>query len=264
MLHGVLGKLLPLVAWLAILAVVFGVLERAFTLRSLGGRREGIARDLVYYFLNSLVPAILLGAVGAVLVRLVAHFLPASYTNWIASWPFLARSLAFFVVAEIGFYWGHRLSHINEFLWRFHAVHHSAEHLDWLANTRAHPIDMIFGRLCGLVPAYALGLATPAPNGNGLAPVLLLIFSTVWGFFIHSNVRWRFGPLEWLLATPAFHHWHHTNDHNRDRNFASTLPWLDRLFGTHHLPREWPSEYGIDDKSMPRDVTGQLLKPLRR
>ena len=39
MLQGVLGKLLPLVAWLAILAIVFGVIERAFTLRSLGGRR---------------------------------------------------------------------------------------------------------------------------------------------------------------------------------------------------------------------------------
>ena len=94
--------------------------------------------------------------------------------------------------------------------------------------------------------------------------MLLLLFGTVWGFFIHANVKWRFGPLEWVIATPAFHHWHHTNDANRDRNFASTLPWIDRLFGTHHLPREWPGEYGIDDKTMPRDVTGQLLKPLRR
>src|ERR1035438_7661357 len=33
----------------------------------------------------------------------------------------------------------------------------SAEEIDWLVNTRAHPVDMVFTRLCGLVPLYVLG-----------------------------------------------------------------------------------------------------------
>ena len=34
---------------------------------------------------------------------------------------------------ELGTYWGHRWAHTVPFLWRFHAVHHSSEHLDWAA-----------------------------------------------------------------------------------------------------------------------------------
>lgn len=70
--------------------------------------------------------------------------------------------------------------------------------------------------------------------------------STLWGFFLHANLRWRFGWLEQLVATPPFHHWHHVADAPLNRNFASTLPVLDRLFDTLHLPaRAWPAHYGI-------------------
>jgi len=107
-----------------------------------------------------------------------------------------------------------------------------------------------------------------------LGPVLrhprqVLVFSavvlvaTMWGFFIHSNLRWRLGPLEWLIATPGFHHWHHTLGEQRDRNFASMLPLMDWIFGTFHLPRkQWPSAYGIEAK-LPDSLAGQLVYPLR-
>ena len=57
----------------------------------------------------------------------------------------------------------------------------------------------------------------------------------------------RLGPLEWLIASPAFHHWHHTALAPLDRNYASVLPWMDRIFGTYFLPRnQWPTAYGIE------------------
>ena len=65
------------------------------------------------------------------------------------------------MAGEIGYYWGHRWSHEIPFLWRFHSIHHSAEEIDFLVNTRAHPFDMVFGRFCGLVPMYVLGLGGP-------------------------------------------------------------------------------------------------------
>jgi sterol desaturase/sphingolipid hydroxylase (fatty acid hydroxylase superfamily) len=64
-----------------------------------------------------------------------------------------------------------------------------------------------------------------------------------------------------LIATPAFHHWHHTLGEPRDRNYASMLPCMDRLFGTWHLPRkQWPSSYGIDAK-LPDSLGMQLIYP---
>ena len=91
--------------------------------------------------------------------------------------------------------------------------------------------------------------------------MFIVLVATIWGFFIHSNLRWRLGALEWLIATPAFHHWHHTLGEPRDRNYASMLHWMDRIFGTHYLPRQWPSAYGIDAK-LPESLGGQMVYPL--
>lgn len=265
-LLSIVQQVVHLTIWLAILTLVFVTLERFFTLRPAPGRRKGLPRDIAYYFINNILPTAVLALAAALLASTIGRFLPSAFTHWVASWPIILRSLAVFVVGEIGYYWGHRWMHVSPFLWRFHAVHHAAEHVDWLTNTRAHPIDMIFGRLCGLVPIYALGLIQSTGHTNETLPTLALItsqvFGIVWSFFIHANVRWRFGPFEHLLATPAFHHWHHTNDRvYRDRNFASTLPILDRLFGTLHLPREWPEVYGID-APMSGSLHGQLLDPI--
>jgi sterol desaturase/sphingolipid hydroxylase (fatty acid hydroxylase superfamily) len=121
---------------------------------------------------------------------------------------------------------------------------------------------MVFSRFCALVPIYVLGLGSPASAEGSQVPVLATLIATMWGFFIHANLRWRFGPLEWLISTPAFHHWHHTKTGPINRNYASTLPWLDRFFGTHYLPRNaWPEAYGIEAK-IPGSLPEQLAYPL--
>ena len=62
--------------------------------------------------------------------------------------------------------------------------------------------------MCGLIPIYILGLGAPQSVQGTMIATLLMLLVTFWGFFMHANVRWRFGPLEWLIATPAFHLWH--------------------------------------------------------
>jgi hypothetical protein len=99
---------------------------------------------------------------------------------------------------------------------------------------------------------------------GSMIPIVVTLIGQVWGFFIHANVTWRFGPLEWLVSTPAFHHWHHTNDGPEviNKNYAPMLPWVDWVFGSLYLPKDkQPERYGIDEPVSPI-LFGQLVEPL--
>jgi sterol desaturase/sphingolipid hydroxylase (fatty acid hydroxylase superfamily) len=248
--------------WLLLLLLVFVPLERLFAIRTRSVLRNALWIDLGYYLINNILPKLLLAVPIWLVARAAHHIVPYHLRLAVGQMPLGIRVAVSVVVLEIGFYWGHRWCHQIPFLWRFHAVHHSAEEIDWLTNTRAHPFDIAFTRLCGFIPLYALALVQPAGAAAFVPPFALIVVGVSWGFFIHSNLRWRFGWLEWLVSTPAFHHWHHTNDEHRDRNFAPLFPWIDMLFGTFYLPRRaWPNQYGIDAAISP-SLAGQLLDPL--
>lgn len=259
-LHEFLAAVVRLSVWLVLLTIVFVPLERWFGARHAPRPRRELVHNLVYYVISSLMPVVVLSVVAAMLAVAARHVVPDALLAALQTLPAWGRLALAFLVGEIGFYWGHRLSHEWPWLWRFHALHHSTEQMSFLANTRTHPVDMVVTRLFGLVPLYLLGLASPSVAGSG-APALLLVVGTLWGFFIHANLRWRLGPLEWLVATPAFHHWHHTRHDHIDRNYASTLPVLDRVFGSHYLPGHWPAEYGTDTPQADT-LGGQLIDPL--
>lgn len=260
--QGLFIAVLRLGVWLVIFSAIFVPLERLFALNRQKVFRKGIGVDLGYYFLNGLLPGLLLGGPVAIVAFVAHRVIPGAVTGTIAAWPMWLRACAAMLVGEIGYYWGHRWTHQIPFLWRFHSVHHSAEQLDFLVNTRMHPVDMVFSRMCMLTPILALGLVNPMRVSDGMIPMIILITGSMWGYFIHSNTRWRLGPLEWLITTPGFHHWHHTNGGRlRDCNYASMLPWLDRIFGTHYLPKVWPDRYGIEEP-MADLLAGQLVQPL--
>jgi sterol desaturase/sphingolipid hydroxylase (fatty acid hydroxylase superfamily) len=247
---------------LLLLMMILAPLERLFAANPQKIFRKGFLTDLCYYFLNGLLPKALLVLPMAAIAWALNRVVPGPVHLRVAGLPVGARLAAALVVGEFGFYWGHRWTHEIPLLWRFHSIHHSPLEIDWLINTRAHPLDIVFVRLCGFVPMYALGLAQPL-GGTRLDPVpmLIMLIGSMWGYFIHANLRWRFGWLEWMIATPNFHHWHHTNDEHVNKNYASMLPIMDKLFGTWHLPKkQWPTKYGIDDP-LPADLAGQLLHP---
>ncbi len=257
--------LLRLCLWLVLIAAIFVPAERLFAAKTQPVRRAGLAVDIGWYFLSNLVPKLLLVLPVSALAWAGHRAVPSPYYAAVAALPLWLRLSAAMVVGETGYYWAHRWMHEVPLLWRFHAIHHSAEEMDFLVNTRTHPVDSVFGRLCGLAPMYLLGLAQPTGVKLDMVPVLFTLVGGLWGFFIHANVRWRFGKLEYLIATPAFHHWHHTNDavSLRGKNYASMLPWLDKCFGSFYLPRALPLRYGIDEAMAP-DLAGQLLHPFSR
>lgn len=77
--------------------------------------------------------------------------------------------------------------------------------------------------LRAVLEIFILGFATTALY----AYLVVVSFHAV---FIHANVRWRFGWLDRVVATPRGHHWHHARS-PIDTNFAVHLPALDWIFG---------------------------------
>ncbi len=253
---------LRLCVWLILVAALLTPLERLWPVRHQRLFRKAFGSDIIYYFLSGLAPKLLfilpLSGVAAIMHRII----PVEYYLWLGDQPVWLRAIAALVVSEFGAYWAHRWEHEIPFLWRFHALHHSAEEMDWLVNSRAHPVDLLFTKACGLVPMYLLGLAQPLGNHPDVVPLLVVVIGMAWSFFIHANVKWRLGWFEWVISSPAFHHWHHTNDGPLviNKNYASMLPWMDKLFGTFYLPKHMPAKYGIDGP-MPASVTEQLMQP---
>lgn len=251
----------PLSVRFIVLAVIFIPIERIFAERKQKLFRRRWLTDIGYYILNSLLPQALLVIPIAWLTLGMRALVPDAVLDFTGNLPLWARAIAALAVGEVGYYWGHRWEHEIPFLWRFHSIHHNAEEMDWLVSSHAHPLDIVISRFCGLVPVYALGLATPIAGRVDWIPALVLLAGILWGYFIHANVNWRFGWLSFLITTPAFHHWHHTRRDHVNKNYATMLPFVDLLFGSWYLPgRQSPAEYGIDGPVEP-GLIGQLLQP---
>ena len=150
--HAMLITILRLSLWLATLVVIFVPLEHLFAVHPQKILRKGIGADLGYFFITSLLPAAVLSGPMALVAWVIHRAVPNSFLAINASWPLWLKAVVALFASEIGYYWAHRMSHEIPFLWRFHSIHHSAEEVDFLVNTRAHPVDLVFGRFCALVP----------------------------------------------------------------------------------------------------------------
>lgn len=245
---------------LVLYSAVFVPMERLFALRTEQAvfRRHWLL-DLTYFFLNSLLVEVLtLFTLRPALILFDWARLETVQTA-VASWPLPLAVAALLLVADFTQYWVHRGFHSSRWLWGFHAIHHSVEEMDWLAGSRLHLVDVIVTRGLTYVPIFVLGFSETA-----LMVYVLIVAAQA--TFIHANVRWELHLLRRVIATPAFHHWHHANEPEAiDKNFAVHTPVWDRLFGTYYLPDRWPRSYGLaHPPSVPARWGGQFLHPFRR
>jgi len=177
----------------------------------------------------------------AVLAGLLALFPVGLFSHSVHGLPLWLQVPGVLVLADLGFWIGHRTVHAVPLLWRFHRIHHSSEHLDWLAAYRVHPVDQIFNSIVIGFPLLLIGFSPEA------VAVHALVYR--WhAILLHSNVRVNLGPLRWLVCTPQFHHWHHADQEDAyDRNFGGQLVVWDRLFGTANFAPGKPERYGVDN-----------------
>jgi sterol desaturase/sphingolipid hydroxylase (fatty acid hydroxylase superfamily) len=245
---------------LLLYSAVFVPLERLFALRPTQDvfRRHWLV-DLSYFFVNSLLVEVLTVLTLSPALVLFDWARVAALAAWVSALPLLLQVLAIVGVADLTQYWVHRTFHVVPFLWRFHAIHHSVEEMDWLAGSRLHLVDVIVTRGLTYVPIFLLGFSQSA-----LTVYVFLVAAQA--TFIHANVRWKFRRLRRTVATPAFHHWHHSSEHEAlDKNFAVHTPLWDLLFGTYYLPDHWPARYGLhQERRLPVGWLRQLVYPFRR
>lgn len=177
---------------------------------------------------------------------------PLGFRQSVAAQPWWLQAIEVIFLSDFCVYWGHRLQHNTPFLWRFHSIHHSAEHLDWLAAHREHPLDTVYTMGLINLPAFLLGFPLETLAG-------LIAFRGIWAIYIHSNVRLPIGPLRMLIGAPELHHWHHDRDRHAG-NYANISPLMDLLFGTYTCPDHEPAHVGLADPIAP-GYFSQLLHP---
>jgi len=179
---------------------------------------------------------------------------------WPSHWPLLAQLLLAVVVGEFGCYWFHRLGHELELGWRIHATHHGTPQVYWLNSTRFHAFEVVIRTMFQTAPLIVFGC-------NQDTFLIYGAFTAIHGWVQHSNVAYKTGLFNVLLATSANHRWHHsTSMAEANHNYGLVVLLWDRLFGTFYSPKDqqFTGAVGIGDMpDFPRTYWGQFLTPFR-
>lgn len=253
---------------LGVLSLVFWVFESLFAAKPDQPRlfrRRGIGTDLIYWFATPLITrSVSTLGLGIILLAIYRgdpaeiREMLASRDTWLASTPAWFQVPALLLTGDFIAYWLHRAFHRGR-LWRFHAIHHSSQDLDWLSSVRLHPVNDWLTRWIQATVLVLLGFAP-------IAVAAYVPFLSLYAIMLHANLSWDFGPLGRIIASPKFHRWHHTaEDEGLDRNFAGLFPVWDQLFGTWFMPPDrLPERFGLHEEQIPESILGQLWFPFRR
>ena len=238
-------------------SLIFIFIEKLFALR----KEQPIFRpewqtDFNHFIVNHMLVGFVMLATNLLVHKLFGWAAKDGVQAWVQGLPFVAAVLLIVLVADLVQYWTHRAYHEVPLLWRLHAVHHSSKHMDWLAGSRQHIVELIITRTLVLAPIFVLGFSKEVIDTY----IVIVGFQAV---FNHANVSARLGPLRYLIVTPNFHHWHHSQDQEAlDKNYAAHYAFIDHAFGTAvKSTRLWPAHYGVLGDYVPDGFVKQFKFP---
>jgi sterol desaturase/sphingolipid hydroxylase (fatty acid hydroxylase superfamily) len=253
--------------WVAVSALCFTI-ELFFAANPRpAGQQKSIKTDLIYWIFSLVGSFYVTVGLSILVVLALAALLPG---NWIdlrhiaaprdtllARQPLWLQAAEMLLIGDFVAYWVHRACHVG-WLWRFHTVHHSSPHINWMSVYRVHPLNDFLIRFPPVLVFILMGFDIKGAFVYG--PVL-----TFYGAMEHMNVDWTFGLLKKVFTSPVFHRWHHTTEREGlNKNFAPMFPFYDILFGTYYMPDEKrPSQYGIKGETLPESFLQQLIYPFR-
>jgi sterol desaturase/sphingolipid hydroxylase (fatty acid hydroxylase superfamily) len=246
-------------------------------------RHRSTRADILILFTNIVLFTLLLGwaaisyfaVSNSVRDGLISAFGPQSPTTLP---EYVARSivtLLLFLAFEFAYWLDHYLMHRIPFLWEFHKVHHSAEHLTPLTVARVHPVDalvytqikaLVLG-ITGGVAAYGFGGTVEEYTFSG-TNAIMVVFVHLYFHLQHSHIWIAFtGWWGRMLSSPAHHQIHHsTNPKHFNKNLGGCLAVWDWLFGTLWMPARTDEKltFGIDAQGRDVHEMGEaLFGPLR-
>jgi sterol desaturase/sphingolipid hydroxylase (fatty acid hydroxylase superfamily) len=241
--------------------LIFVLIEKLFPLYK-GQQlfRKEWQTDMVHFMVNHFAVGLVLLVVNLMVQRLFGWLVRNDFQTAVQGIPVLPQLLLCILVADFMQYWTHRAYHEVPWLWKFHAVHHSAKTMDWLAGSRMHVLELFVTRIAVLGPLFVFGFSKQVMD----------LYIVVVGFqavFNHANVHLNWGPLRHIVVTPDFHHWHHASDREAiDKNYAAHYAFLDRLFGTDikNPSRQFPEKYGVVGTYMPDGFLKQQGAPFKQ
>jgi sterol desaturase/sphingolipid hydroxylase (fatty acid hydroxylase superfamily) len=223
-------------------AIFFTALEIIWPARTISYLRVMWRDFIAYVFFRSVVLPI---AIYLNTMVIADDLVPAG----VASLPLAARVAAYFILADFGHYWVHRLTH-TKYFWRVHKWHHAPTYMYWLGGVRTTIPDFFLVNAPYFV-AYQFLYISPWWMATALA-----VSSIIQNDWMHMNVTWRSTWLEWFIVTPRYHHIHHSDDPQfYMKNLGSLLTVWDRLFGTYVNPDKVTTNLSFG--------TGEKEKPLR-
>lgn len=244
--------------------ILFSLMERLFELTSARKAWRATLLDLQYAFISMLYPPFIYFILSALFGYVALQNRVTPHNPRLSMLSFGAQFLAVLLVRDCLIYARHRIFHLRP-VWAFHSIHHSSEEVNWISAVRFHPAE-------NMIEVAGELLLFGGSDMLGVDPAVLSAAGLVMGFynfFIHSNQRWTFGPLRYVLVSPVFHRWHHSDvPEAMDKNFAAMFSCLDLAFGTFYMPRNaMPETVGLstEEKAVhPRSLTGQLLYPFMK
>lgn len=141
-------------------------------------------------------------------------------------------------------YIAHYIFHQFSFLWHFHSIHHSDDHVDVTTTFRQHPFESII----------RIGFNFSGMMLLGIPSWMLLIYltlSTINAQIEHANIRLPDKLdrlLQYVFVTPNMHKVHHSRyQHETDTNYSNIFSWWDRIFRTYTRRSNYTDiEYGLD------------------
>ena len=140
-------------------------------------------------------------------------------------------------LADLTYYWEHRIAHEVRLLWTQHAVHHSSRDMNIVTAVRFGPLEGVWS----LVAHLPLALMGFAPEAIIFGVISVLAYQT----WLHTELIGKLGPLEWVMNTPSHHRVHHgCDDKYLDKNYGGILIIWDRFWNTFQREEETP-RYGL-------------------
>lgn len=220
--------------------------------------RKSTTYDLAYsYILTISTP--LFVAVPVAMAQALIELSPAIdgiYRIIQVNMSLAMQTLLAVVLIDFVSYWRHRIMHMP-WLWPIHAIHHSSTTLTWLSTERFHIFNHVISSFISIIVVTIFF--------GPVAAIYSSLLRRFYNFFIHSNVRIDYGPLNYIFVSPRFHHWHHSRDPRAiNCNYTTFFSFFDLIFGSYYLPKDksFPDDLGENDY-IKEGLIAHFLYPLR-